>query len=468
MKFRILNIVIFISLILSSCSLAEDITPPPILTSPTSIPNTTPATHTLQPSATVTSSQTPIPPSATVEMTPVETLSSNTTAETTTSETASTTLSMEATPTTQENLVDIAGMVTIASGASIPDGTQATLLIYNTTLGQVVQTLESPITTTGDYGFTDVPADASTVFLVTLEYQGVSYDSDPIQFNGTTFQLDMPITVYETTSDLNVLSISQVHLQFDFSTTGQVDIYELYVISNPGESAVIVTTDGSSIPFIQIPEGAQDVNYQLAQGSSPLLNATNGFGMLPGASLQYAIIANFSLPYSNRLTLSQPFNLPVSSATIIVPEGVKVRSEQLTDGGTQVSQSTTYHMYQGSSLASGTTLVLTLSGMPGEVTGFVLDQHTLILIGVGAVGLILIALGIFLFFRDRRLRKLEEEQAEIEASEEVEKKDALGDDREAIMDAIIALDEQFKSGEITREAYEQRRDELKARLRNLV
>ena len=94
-----------------------------------------------------------------------------------------------------------------------------------------------------------------------------------------------------------------------------------------------------------------------------------------------------------------------------------------------------------------------------------LDQHTILIIGVGVLGVVLIALGIFLFLRDRKLRKLEEE---FENNEQDGNEDALGDDRESLMDAIIALDDQYKAGDISKAAYEKRRGELKDRLKNLA
>jgi uncharacterized membrane protein len=105
--------------------------------------------------------------------------------------------------------------------------------------------------------------------------------------------------------------------------------------------------------------------------------------------------------------------------------------------------------------------------MPGDKTssGFVLDQHTWLLIGVAALGVVLIGLGIFLFLRDRRLKKLEDELGD---EDEGDKDDSLGEDREGIMDAIITLDDQFKAGDISQEAYEKRRNELKDRLKNLI
>jgi hypothetical protein len=460
MKFRFIVLAFLISLALASCSLAEDITPPAGSSAPTSISTTIPITQTPEPPATTT----PKPP----------TQQSSETADITASSTASSTDSaiptVELSPTSQPVLVTIDGTVSVSSGTPLPSGVNATLLVYNVTAGQVMQTLEAPIQSDGKYVFTNVPADTSTLYLVTMEYNGVTYDSVPVQFDGTLLQINMPVTVYDTTEDLNVLSITQAHLQFDFSTAGQIQVMALYIISNPGSNSVIVTSDGTTIPFIQIPELANpdSVKYQLAQSSSPLMMATNGFAFLPGSDKQYGIITTFTVPYTNRLILSQPFSLPVSSATIIVPEGVKVRSDQLTDAGTQASTGTTavtYHLYQSGSLATGSTLSLTISGMPGDKPGFVLDNRTWLMIGIAALGLALIGLGIFLFLRDRRFRKMEEE---FEIEEENGDKDALGTNRESIMDAIIALDDQYKAGDISKEAYENRRDELKRRLKNLA
>ena len=463
MKSRLTILAILLSLVLAACSLAEDITPPPGYSTPTLQSTSVPATQTPEP-----------PPSATVTPTDeiVATVTDSTPAATdsTPAVTGSLTPSVEGSPTAQSEVVVVGGTVTLASGGSIPAGTNAILLGFDTTGGQVTQTVTetTPILPDGKYEFTNIPAAANIVFLVTVDYSGVTYDSIPVKFDGTTFQYDMPITVYDTTEDLNVLTITQAHLQFDFSTTGKVQVMALYIVNNPGGSAVVVTSDGSTVPFIQIPEGAEGAQYQLTQSSSPLLRATNGFALLPGANLQYEIITTFSLPYTKRLVFIQPFTLPVSSATVIVPEGVKVKSDQLTDAGTQNSTSTpttTYHLYQAGSLASGSALTFTISGMPGDKSGLVLDQRTWLMIGVGALGLVLIALGIFLFLRDRKLRKMEEE---FEDEEEEKDEDALGDDRESIMDAIIALDDQFKSGEILKEVYEKRREELKERLKNLT
>jgi hypothetical protein len=449
MKFCLTVIVVLLSLTLSAWSLAADVTTPPAsapfgsaasvaVASQTSLPTMAP-TQTNEPVATV--------PGTTPEAT------------------GSTTPSADVSSTPQPSIVVIDGKVTVNSGTVLPDGTKASLLIYNTVTQKVEQTLDTPILPNGTYEFTNIPADTTTIYLVTVDYGGVTYNSNVSTFDGTLFHFDIPVTVYATTNDMNILTITQTNLQFDFSTAKQVKVMVLYVLTNPGNSAVIVPSDGTTIPFIQIPAGAQSVTYQPHPNSSPLLRASNGFALLPGTDKQYGIITTFTMPYTGRLTYTQPYNLPVTAATIIVPEGVKVRSDQLKDSGTQTSSGTSYHLYQGASLASGSTLTLTISGKPGDKPGFVLDQRTLIMIGVGIIGVILIALGIFLFLRDRRLRKLEDE-FEGNDGEDIEQ-DAIGNDRDSILDAIIALDDIYKAGEISKEAYKKRRDELKDRLKDI-
>ncbi len=324
------------------------------------------------------------------------------------------------------------------------------------------KTLSTAVLPTGEYQFDNVPGDTNVSYFVMVESSGVTFASQPVTYDGSFRTKDVPVTIYDTTEDLAQLSISQVHLQFDFSVNGQVGASMLYIISDLGNKSVVVQSDGSHIPFIQIPAGATNVKYELAQGGDVLANATNGFAFLPGADKQYGIVASFSLPYSKSLDLVQPFSIPVSSETVIVPVGVRVRSDQLTDVGIQNFQGTDYHLYQGGMLATGTSLALTISGKPGD-TGPAFSQQTAILIGIGAAGILLIAAGIFLYLRARRRISGQGDLAFAQAGAA-----APADDQESIMDAIIALDDQYKAGSISREVYAKRRQALKERLRKLV
>jgi hypothetical protein len=240
-------------------------------------------------------------------------------------------------------------------------------------------------------------------------------------------------------------------------------VTELFIVTNPGEQVVFVPSDGTTIPFIQVPESASSVQFQLSQSSSELLDAANGFAMLPGADKQYGFVASFSMPYGKNLQFDQQFSLPVSSLIVLMPEGMRLRSEQLTDGGLQTIQNQSYQKYQAESMAAGSSLSLKLSGTPGAATGSDPEKQLWVIIGISVVGLLLIGTGIYLYLYDRARAMKGIEENGTQAEEEVP-----GEVRDKIMDDIIALDDQYEAGEIPLETYEERRAALKERLKGAL
>jgi len=186
--------------------------------------------------------------------------------------------------------------------------------------------------------------------------------------------------------------------------------------------------------------------------------------MLPGTDKQYGFLASFVMPYSRSLKYEQLFILPVSSLTVFLPQGMRISGKQLTAAGPQTIQNQIYQMYQSNNMAAGSTLSVALSGKPGESAGFSFNRQTIILISIVVVGILFIGAGIYLYLHDRArfLREVTESQA---GSVEV---DALGEDRDAIMDAMIALDDEYRAGGIPKDAYEARRSELKERLKGAL
>jgi hypothetical protein len=445
MKYRLTVLIVILSMALVSCSLAEDITPPPGYQSPTSVSTLAPATQT--PESTLTTEP------ATIESTPARTQSTNPPADVTT---------MPGAP-----IGNITGTLANGSGGGIPEGQKVTLVGFDQDqAGSYQKTieLESPVNPDGSYSFTGVDVPLNRAFLIITSFEGVEYQSDPVFVKDETTNFSIPITIYDKTNDFNVLTIDQVHLKFDLSSQDVIQVTELYIVTNPSKQVVVVPSDGTTIPFMQTPVGAGSLQYQLSQGSAQLLNATGGFALLPGADKQYGFLVSFTMSYNRSMKYDQPFSLPVSSLTVFIPQGMRLSGEQLTAAGTQTIQSQSYLMYQTNNMASGSLLSLSLSGKPGASTGFTFDRQTIVLIGIGVVGILLIGVGIYLYLRDRaRILK-----AENEANEGQIDDDALGEDRDNIIDAMVALDDQYKAGEIPKQAYEKRRMELKERLRGIL
>ena len=452
MKFRLVILVFVLPLLLVSCSLSEDITPPPGYASPTAVP--------------VQLTDTPIvEPTWTTE--PVTPTPEATSAEATSAVTQSATSSASATAMTGTFLGSVTGTLVNKSGGGIPDGQNVTLIgLDQDKTGSYQKVLEkqSSVNHDGSYTFSGVEISANRAFIIVTGFGGVEYQSDPVVVKDATTTYTIPISIYEKTNDYKSLTVDQVHLKFDTTTQNSLQVTELFIVTNPGNKTVMVTSNGSTVPFLQIPAQATGLQYQLVQGSAPLMNATGGFAMLPGTDKQYGFLASFVMPYSRSLKYEQLFILPVSSLTVFLPQGMRISGKQLTAAGPQTIQNQIYQMYQSNNMAAGSTLSVALSGKPGESAGFSFNRQTIILISIVVVGILFIGAGIYLYLHDRArfLREVTESQA---GSVEV---DALGEDRDAIMDAMIALDDEYRAGGIPKDAYEARRSELKERLKGAL
>ncbi|MFH2103687.1 MAG: c-type cytochrome [Chloroflexota bacterium] len=374
----------------------------------------------------------------------------------------------EDTPTPEAVTVSIAGSVVHSTGASLPAGLTVTLHGLDGMSMQEMLSMDATVARDDSFSFAEIPPLPQAIMYTSVEYQGVSYFSDVVFAEEIVTQADLPVTIFDATTDFASLVIEQVHIALDFSEEGSLQIQAIYVISNTGPDTVVVETNGDVIPFIVAPEDATLLGYQLASQSAQLNPAENGFALLPGADLQYGIVGIYSMPYERRADLNQSFSLPVRSLALFVPDGVRVRSDQLTASGTETFQTTVFQLFEGGSLAAGESISASLSGKPeGQAGATPATQNTLV-IGMGALGAVLIGVGIYLFLRDRKQSGKEEDEIEGVEDNLVEVEDALGNDPQELMDAIITLDDQFKAGEITKDAFERRRQELKARLKELL
>ena len=124
--------------------------------------------------------------------------------------------------------------------------------------------------------------------------------------------------------------------------------------------------------------------------------------------------------------------------------------------GVQSMQNFKFQTYQLDGVQAGETLKLAVSGTPKEAatssgTAQVTSNQNL-LIGAGALGVVLILAGAWMYLRDRN-------RAEASGDED-DQKDEF-ESSEDVMDAIIALDDLHRGRKISDEAYQKRRTELK-------
>ena len=362
----------------------------------------------------------------------------------------------------------VTGKVTSTAGIDLKDNVTVTLHAFDNM--QEVMTQTTTLQADGSYLFSDVQMPPGRVFMTTIEYQQASYGSDIGTVQDGVDTIDLPITVYETTTDASILKADRLHLFFEFVDTKTVRVIELYIISNPTDKTLVPAEAGSPTVKFSLPQGATNLEFQDGALGGRYMQTADGFGdtasIRPGSG-SYEMLFSYQMPYNRKLDLERPISMPIDAVVILVPEGeIKIKSDQLQDGGTRDVQGTQYHTYSGSSLAAGDKLKLTLTGRPaGGAPGLAAGSNTSLLVGLSVFGAALVLAGVWLYLRTRSgetVLKVERAPLSTMAG------DVGADSAESLMDAIIALDDLYQAGKLPEEAYQERRDELKGRLKEIL
>lgn len=381
----------------------------------------------------------------------------------------------------------VSGTVSSGAGGVLPSGLKVVLHGFDHSgdgsFSETV-TLEANVGPDGRYVFENVEMSEGRAFYVSLDFAGIEYSSDAafVKDGQTTF--DLPIQVYETTSDPGLLEIGQAHVLLDFANPEKVTIIHFLVIDNLSDKTIIAPGEGEPVVNFNLPQNFENLQFEEGVLGGRFLLTAEGFGdqlsVVPGTG-QYQLIFAYDMPYSaptgfsalfggGTTELSVPLTLAARSVTVLVPEGVTASGAGLTDSGLQpMGGGLSFQTYRAESLAAGQSLDFKISGSPKTAASAqdpAAGSNQNIVIGVGVLGLVLIAAGGYLFWRDRR-RAEDEELADDEEDVEDAEEDQPELSEDEILDAIVALDDQFKTGNIVESAYRERRAGLKAQLKKL-
>jgi mono/diheme cytochrome c family protein len=328
----------------------------------------------------------------------------------------------------------------------------------------------------GVYAFKDIEMPPERVFLAGVEYAGGLYGSDIVVAEAGINELALQVTVYETTTDTTVLSVDRVHILFDFATPDSAQVVEVFIISNPTDRAVVAEETGGPVVFFPLPEGATNLEFQDGVLGDRYLEMPGGFAdtrsVSPGVG-QYQVVFAFDIPYANKLEFNQLVEMPLSAVVVMLPDvGIKVKGDAFEDGGVRDFQGTTYQMYNGSALAPGDQISFSLSGRAKSTNPTLTSGSTQnLIIGLGVFGLALVLTGLWLYRRSQAANEEAGEALSIEGSADeagLLDGEATQEDPDTLMDAIIALDDLYQAGKLPEEAYQQRRAELKEKLKRQI
>ena len=363
--------------------------------------------------------------------------------------------------------VVVSGQVTNGTtGDSGPGGLTATVSIFSNFAIQDEYT--TTVSATGTYSLTLTDVMADWAIISAVDYAGVNYTSGVTQASHTVPAVELPVNVYETTTDDTVLNIDQIHMVLGF-VDNAVEVAELYSVSN-NSLMVYVGANGepeAGTVMLGLPAGATNIIWErgLGGGNSFLpapevvqrgAGWTDTVPVRPGRG-SHALLVRYQLPYDGELNLAHPVSYGVSSVSVAMPDaGVTIVEDgqwsfqgNLTLSGQQIAN------YDGGTVPAGSSLRLTLEGEPRQVVNsagnalLVRDNDTEIIVGTIALVLALVGGG----FLARNWQRLPSHAGDPDVDE--------------LLDAIADLDDAYEAGEIPAARYHRQRERLKAALREL-
>lgn len=391
----------------------------------------------------------------------------------------------------------ITGSVTNEStGEPLQEGVPAVL---NAFTGDFEPSLT--MTTTLDAGgqfqfdLTMVPPDL--VYVVTVQYDDISYGSDFGSLERDDPTLNLAVPVYERSSDPSTVSIDQLHIILQFAE-GQVQVSELYQFSQ-NASTVFVGQSGdpaAGTVRVALPDGASDPGFDRTFGgmesffpADTVIPLDDGWAdtvpLRPGPST-LSLLVRYTLPYDQDLTLSHPLHYPVSRANLVMPDvGVEFGGDAWQEGEPQaMGNAGIFLNYTQTSVPADQAIQFSLQGEPDLTAASAAaapaarNSTNELLIG-GGVLLLALAAGLYTI----RVWRQNQEQDEdwVVTADDIPSADASlpggstppaapeavapgAQRRQELLQAIAALDDAHEAGEIAKEDYEARRQALKDEL----
>jgi len=350
----------------------------------------------------------------------------------------------------------IHGQVTNGTtGAALDADLEVNLLGFDAD-AQVVDAT-APVGPDGTFAFDGLEIVEGRIFGVTLLYKGAVYFSDAAHLSQSTPDASLPLVVYDITADTSQLRVDRLHLIFDFPGGDTVRVLQLWVLSNDGDKT-IAGDEGQGVIQLPLPSGSNNLGMPGDALSQDLEFTESGVVVLapltPGSGTG-EVIFNFDLSYDRSLDFSQEMAYPVGAVVALLPAGgPELGGSGWQDLGARDLGGISYQNMSLGPLFPGEALEFSLRGRsstPGTA-GAGLSTSNLA-VGLGVLGLTLVAIGLWWYRPWRRPEAADEAQAEPVQAEPVS----------TILQQIADLDDEFEAGEVREREYRRRREALKQR-----
>ncbi|GIK37508.1 MAG: hypothetical protein BroJett011_13410 [Chloroflexota bacterium] len=248
------------------------------------------------------------------------------------------------------------------------------LMLHSYDGQQVADLVESVTGPGGTFRFENVAVtEAHSFEVMVVVGQTIYFSPKTIAPAADQTRLELPITIYDTTTDTSALRIAQVHTVIDFLKPGQLQLLEVYIVSNEGDRTVegAVTLDDGQTASLRftLPEGANGVSFESDSIDEKFTSTADGFaawmGVPPGRGTRQVTV-RYTLPYRDGMRLERTFAYPVDRLSVIVPQnGVSLSSHALTmEKSRTLPDGRLMDIFSADGLAAGQSLAFELRGQP--------------------------------------------------------------------------------------------------------
>ena len=350
----------------------------------------------------------------------------------------------------------------------IINGTANSLPPFGLTLTlhkQTANTYEESTTTTdtkGNFSFENIPLDPQALYGVTVRYQGVVYGAD-IDLRPES-PPPVTVTIYETSDDQSLLSVSSSSLLIPQVDKLSRDVYALEIVN------VVNATDRTYVPGPEpmnllrfgLPPGAKGLQIDTALVGADVIQVDRGFAVpanIPPGEHEVMFAYNFGYE-GEAVTLDKSYLYGAEKARILVPYEIgDLSSVDFGDPGDVQIGDKHYQLIEVSDVPRQSRAALTISSLPqatlwdrtrAATTDVPYELAAPALLGLLMLSLIAIALA-------RREGLLGGRTSS--AGDEVE-----SDARSAVIAQIADLERAWEQGRIRESDYHAKREALLNRL----
>ncbi len=329
-------------------------------------------------------------------------------------------------------------------------------------------TLTTTVSADGSYSFnlTDVPPD--WIYITTVDYGDLNFNSNPAMLSADVSFLELPIVVFDTTSDSEAISIGQIHMIMDFQNDALV-VSEVYIFNNSADGVFVGESGEASAGTLELvlPAGAENVNFERGYGTldnffpaPEFFQTERGWAdtvpLRPGQAAMNLLVT-YTLPYDDGMKVAHPVFYEVANATVVLSDvGVALEDNAwMQFESTMIGAAGAFLTYEQPGLAAGDAVSFTLVGEPEQravaadgSNAIVRNDNLEMIIGGRALMAVVIA-ALFLV------------RSWLETAASAIPTDG---DTQIYLQAIANLDDAYEAGKIDSEKYTQQRAELLADL----